>query len=302
MAQLELALEIVVTKEIDGIEMGVLGDGTPYLTGRSVARFCGVHHNAILTQTAAWSGGERSNKFASVLADHGFDAPELFLRTRHEGREVHAYPEHVVMAFLEYYAFDAGRYCTEQAKQNYRLLARRTLREFIYRAVGYDPDSMVPEPWRQFHDRVTLNTAPPGFFSVFREISEMVVSSIRHGLKVDEHTVPDISVGKAWSTYWKDNGLAAKYGERTQHPHLFPDYFPQAASNPVDAYVYPLEALGEFRRWLESHYLPIKFPTYIQGKVKRGSLAPSVAELILAEVATKPLPSSTAPKRLPPRR
>jgi len=38
--QMVLAGTVEVTKEVDGIEMGVLTDGTAYLTGRGVARLC----------------------------------------------------------------------------------------------------------------------------------------------------------------------------------------------------------------------------------------------------------------------
>lgn len=33
--------------EIEGVAMGVLNDGTPYLTGRGLAEMCGVHHSVI---------------------------------------------------------------------------------------------------------------------------------------------------------------------------------------------------------------------------------------------------------------
>lgn len=40
--QYSLDLEIVVEKEVDGVGMGVLNDGTPFLNMRGLARMCGV--------------------------------------------------------------------------------------------------------------------------------------------------------------------------------------------------------------------------------------------------------------------
>jgi hypothetical protein len=52
--QLKLNLEIAAEREIDGVGMGVLNDGTPFLTLRGLARMCGVDNAAIVRMTAAW--------------------------------------------------------------------------------------------------------------------------------------------------------------------------------------------------------------------------------------------------------
>lgn len=285
-SQLKL-LEVAISITDNGIEMGVLRDGTPYLTERGLGRICDVSPSSISKQSVLWATGKRANSFAKILNEQGLNRDQLFIDVKVNGTLVHAYPDDVCMAFLEYYAFDAEQYCTEAAKANYRKLARRTLREFIYIATGYDPAKVVPTHWRQFHDRTLLNKVPSGYFSVFREISDMVICSIRAGLKVDDHTVPDISVGKIWSKYWLEHSLAAKYGERKKFPHTYPEYFPQAEANSViEAYIYPLKSLGEFREWMQLTYLPEKFPDYLKRKAKLGALPVSSVELILAAVAS----------------
>jgi hypothetical protein len=167
--------------------------------------------------------------------------------------------------------------------QNFRSLARAGLRLFVYSALGYDPAHQIPSEWRQFHDRTMLVTAPFGYFSVFREAAEIVIFAIRGGLPCDEHTIPDISIGVNWARYWTENDLAATHSERIKHEHNYPDYFPQAASNPQDIWVYPVSALGDFRTWLYTHYLPEKFRRYLQDKVRKGALPASTAELLLAQ-------------------
>ena len=49
--QLELDLTIVTEVEADGVGMGVLSNGAPYLTGRGLARLCGVDHSTIIKIT-----------------------------------------------------------------------------------------------------------------------------------------------------------------------------------------------------------------------------------------------------------
>ena len=276
--------EVAVSNVIDGVEMGVLEDGTPFLTGRSLAKLCGVVPSAVIKQAANWSAGSRAGRLAQMLVDEGYGRDDMFIKTTRKGQDVHAYPEAVCMAFLEYYAFEAGQTEANVARRNFRLLARKSLRTFIYEALHYDPTRAVNGSWQQFHDRLLLNNAPAGHFSVFKEIADVVLSAIKGGLRVDHQTVPDISVGRAWSKHWNDGQLSAVYGDRKHHPHVFPDYFPQAAANPVDAYVYPNAALGAFRTWLQDVYLQSSFPRYIRGKVATGAIEAGRAKLFLTEI------------------
>lgn len=115
-----------------------------------------------------------------------------------------------------------------------------------------------------------------------------MLSSIREGLQVDQHTVPDGSVGKIWSTYWKENKLAEAYGERTKYPHKFPDDYPQSGAD-VEVWIYPTSALGSFRVWLESEYIPKKYPAYMNRKAKQGAIPPSRVDALLAAVAPRQL-------------
>jgi hypothetical protein len=275
---------VALTQEIDGVEMGILEDGTPFLTGRSLARLCGVVPSAVIKQADNWLSGNRSGRLGKMLVDGGHDADSLYIKTSYKGREVHAYPDSVCMVFLEYYAFEVDGQASDVARKNYRTLARSTLRVFIYKALNYNPTRAVSDSWQQFHDRLLLNNAPTGFFSVFKEIADVILSAIKGGLRVDHETVPDISVGSAWARHWKVEKLAETFGERKQHPHLYPDYFPQSAMNPIDTNVYPNAALGAFRIWLQEVYLVLSFPRYLRGKVASGAIEADRAKLFLLEI------------------
>ena len=177
--QTELDLQIQKQIEIDGIGMGVLTDGTPFLTGRGLARLCGIDSSRISEMSADWHSDSTrsiSAKVKQILRERGLPLPEHpYIEVKQRSGVFHAYSDVVCLAVLEYYAFDSVR---EQAQKNYRLLAGKALHDFIYTQVGYNPNHNIPEAWQQFHDRVSLtyNSVPVGYFSIFREIADMIVT------------------------------------------------------------------------------------------------------------------------------
>jgi len=287
----QLVLESVFKEvEVNGVEMGVLRDGTPYLSSRGLARLCGVVPSAVINQVAAWDAGNRDSKLARFFNDHGYTNEHVYLEVGRQKSEGRAHSEQVCMLFLEYYAFVADR-PSKQAEVAFRNLARAGFRVFVWGALGYTPPSAkVPDAWRHFHDRMLLQTAPMGFFSVFKETADFVLASIREGMPVDQQTIPDISVGQMWSKYWQENNLEEAYGARQRFEHNYPDDYPQAKSNPQEIHVYPVDAVGAFRRWMHTDYIPNKFPSYLATKVKQGVMTTSVAELLIASSVVPELP------------
>lgn len=277
--------------EVDGVQMGVLNDGTPYLTLRGLARLCGIDHTSILPLTNNWAEERekpRGRKIQELLTAQGYHAQFLTFKTDGKFGETHAYVDTVCMSILEYYAFESTQGSAEVARRNYRLMARDSLRKFIYRSCDYDPSKALSDSWRNFHERVLLNDQlPPGYFSIFKEAADLVIKMIHEGIVLDDHTVPDASIGSCWARHWDDNHLDLKFGERKRHLHFYPDWFPQAAANPIPAWVYPDEALGAYRRWMREIYEPKKLPNYVQGKVKTGAFLPVQARQLLAAV-TRP--------------
>jgi hypothetical protein len=279
-----LELSVHHQDEIDGIGMGVLSDGTPFLNQRGLARMCGVQNAHIGTISSEWldSGKPRIAAIKKILAEKGVQMPAPHLEVAHGGRRMFAYPDVVCLAVLEYYAFDAGQFVQDEAKTRYRWLAGRSLREVIYSQLGYRPKGTIADTWRQFHDRVSLvyDNVPEGYFCIFKEIADVMVTLINAGAPVGDKFIPDLSVGRAWSEFWKANGLFANCGERQQYIHNFPDYFPQAASNPQYPWCYPEAALPSFRKWMREIYLPTQLPKYLDGKVREGVLHPAAKPII----------------------
>lgn len=289
--QRNLDLTIAKEQEVDGVGMGVFGNGTTYLTGRGLARLCGVDQKAIVQVTQALASNvvrPREAKIAALLEKQGIDPAQPYIEVQTDKERYNAFPAGACMAFLEYYAFEAGPNTKETAVESYRRLAGKGLQQFIYEAVGYDPSQEIDHIWAQYRDRVsnTAGTVPIGFFIVFREIADLFVALISRGSKVGASFVPDISVGVTWAKYWKDNKLEAKFGAPSSALHYYPDYFPQAASNPQTINAYPEEAIPAFRRWAREIYLPEKLPPYLSRSVKKGLLTIDNA----TEVSTALLP------------
>jgi hypothetical protein len=277
-------------RTIDGVEMGVLENGIPYLTESGLARMCGIDRKVLNRLAVNWDDEKlkpRGKQIQQLLEQSNYLDSGLFLKSEHNGSEINAYTEPVCLALLEYYAFIAEETRAEAIKA-FRALARTTFRQFIYKAVGYSPDTKVLSSWQHFHDRVdmTLDAVPDGYFSVFREIAAMIVPMIRAGIMISDRVVPDISVGKAWSAHWAENDLADEHGERVKYDHEYPLYYPQAKSNPQPAYAYPDSALGVFRSWLRKTYIVSKFPTYLLNQSKQGKIENKVALMAIETFST----------------
>jgi len=277
--------------EINGIEMGVLENGVPYLTERGLARMCGVDGKVLNRMAASWSDEKlkpRGKQISALLEQSGYTEDTLFLKSEHRGQEINAYTEPVCLALLEYYAFLADEK-RQEAVNAFRALARMTFRGFIYAAVGYAPSRKYVDSWTHFHDRldITKDAAPKGYFIVFQEIASMIIPMINADIMISDKVVPDISVGMSWAGHWDKGKLEEKYGPSIRCEHEYPDYYPQAKSNPQTPRAYPNASLGEFREWLQDNYIANQFPRYLIRQVKMGKLSRGTVEKAIETFAPK---------------
>jgi hypothetical protein len=91
--------------EFDGIEMGVLENGMPYLTSRGLARMCGIDHAPFHRLTTNWEEERikpRGKAINDLLKSANYNENTLFFRAEHNGRPINAFPEPVCLALLEY--------------------------------------------------------------------------------------------------------------------------------------------------------------------------------------------------------
>ena len=267
--QPSLALSIERDTDVGGIGMGVLSDGTPYLSQRGLAALCGVMNTHIGTISSQWSDQEerpRIKAIKGILREVGLTVISAHIEIVHRGTTNYCYPAPVCLAVLEYYALDAGTNSKPEARKNFRLLAGSKLRDLIYSQVGYDPSR--PKRFDKWHERIALNyqSAPKGFFHVFNEAHTIIYELVQAGAPIGEKMVVDISIGQHWSTHWCENGLEQEFGQRCKYPHNYPDSHPQSKSNPQESWCYPLASLGAYRQWLQDTYIEGgKFSNYLKG-------------------------------------
>ena len=155
------------------------------------------------------------------------------------------------------------------------------------------PPVAVQDEWQPFKDRIslTLSKVPEGYFCIFKEMADLTAQLITQGAKVNDETVPDISLGIAWGKEWAAKGYDAEYGARVTYEHSYPLYFRQARSNPQWPWCYPEDALSTFRRWFRSKYLTVAYPKYLASKEKRGDIPAIVVQAALKAVAaSRPKP------------
>lgn len=276
--------------EFEGIEMGVLSSGMPYLSERGLSGMCGIDNSVLNELATNWHQERtkpRGRQIEVLLRKSGYDEDSLYLRSTHNGRDVNAYPEPVCIALLEYYAF-ITKDPKEMAQYNFRNLARVKFREYVYQAVGYSPEQRLLDSWKHFHDRVDLteSSVPDGYFCIFREAASMIIPMIRAGISISDKVIPDISVGIQWSNHWKSNLLETKFGPRITYDHNYPDYYPQCKSNPQPAKAYPDTALAEFKRWLKHTYIKEKLHPYMMGQIGKGTVSATTATMAILALTT----------------
>lgn len=298
----EELFHVETQKEINGVEMGVLDNGIPYLTESGLAQMCGIDRKVLNRLAVGWNEEklkERGSAINELLLKSGYTEEGLYLKSELNGSPINAYTEPVCLALLEYYAF-ITKEPRQEAVGAFRTLARISFRVLIYNAIGYSPEQRVIDSWRHFHDRIdmTATAVPMGYFSVFKEIAVMIVPMIRAGILISDRVVPDISVGRAWREYWEAKGLSEAYGPRQKYDHEYPLYYPQAKSNPQPSFCYPEEALGVFRSWLNRTYITAKFPAYMLGQTKKGSIPVALANKALGAFGAPKIAAPKAPKQL----
>lgn len=217
--------------EFDGIQAGVLSDGTPFLAGNGLAVLCGVTRQTIndlgedvpsVEDSDRAGKKDRAGKIAKLLRDHGYKESKLYSKfpVPNQPNDINAYPEAVCMAVLEYYAFEADDNITQKAKDIFRTLVRKSFRDFIYSLVGYNKQRVSFSDYTlsriSHHHNVDDMPLPDGYFCLFDKMIEILQKfDVRIGYTLggkwyDASTgdkrflEPDISLGQRFSSLFQD--------------------------------------------------------------------------------------------------
>jgi hypothetical protein len=125
-------------RTIEGIQEEIQIDdfGRGKASIRATARLAGVSHVALIK---AFEGGNLNPSGLAVkLILNGFESGNLQLFA------TDGIPDIAISIILEYYAFDAGRYCNEQAKNAYKAFATIGIRTWMQRLKGWQELNFQP--------------------------------------------------------------------------------------------------------------------------------------------------------------
>lgn len=278
--------EVIPAIAVSGlpIDVGILPDGTPFMSGRELARACGISNSTLVgwgEMTPQVGDRHRAGKLANSLATYRYQGDRLFVPipagTKFGSRaNVSAYPYQVCLAFLDYYAFAANK---EEARNSLRLLSEQQLPQFICATVEEPAQKSAPQSSTQSQEdpfrRPLRNGIPVGYFDVGQALADDHAPLL---LTPELRTALLIHIEKAWNRYWNIQQLSHQYGDRFPIPQQRENSWAQ-----LRRYVYPAATLVAFQDWLAWHYLPDRYPSYLQRK--RQPVMPAIAFL-------KPLPQA----------
>jgi len=114
-----LDLGIDKERDVEGIGMGVLSDGTPYLNQRGLAALCGVQNAHIGTISSQWADEVQKPRISTIkgiLAEGSIELDQPHIEVLHKGINHFCYPAEASLAILEYYALDAGNNVRPEAR------------------------------------------------------------------------------------------------------------------------------------------------------------------------------------------
>ncbi|BBD63204.1 hypothetical protein NIES2109_60540 (plasmid) [Nostoc sp. HK-01] len=133
MSQIEIAQIIEQIKQ----EISVDSNGQGKTSIRATARLAGVSDMAIIK--ALDSANLEPSKLSKMLMEQGFDG------ANQNGWRINGIPDMAIAIILDYYAYEAGRYCTKQAKLVCRAFKTIGVRAWMQDITGWTKKEQQPE-------------------------------------------------------------------------------------------------------------------------------------------------------------
>lgn len=123
---------------------------------------------------------------------------------------------------------------------------------------------------------VNRSKIPPSHFSILDEMTLRLVAPLEHyGYELPTNLMPDISMGRMFSKWCRDNG---------HDPDSFPTYeheFDDGKRAPVQARLYPNELIAAFREFVNNVWIKDRAIEYFQ---ERDPEMIPVLKVIIAEL------------------
>ncbi|MBD2451243.1 hypothetical protein H6G76_29755 [Nostoc sp. FACHB-152] len=133
MSPIEIAQIIEQIKQ----EIEVDASGKAKASIRATARLAGVDEKAI--RHTLENAEQKPSKLALMLIQHGFQSAEL------KEWKTNGIPDIAIAIIIEYYAFEAGRYCNPQARLVCRSFNTIGIRAWIQEKLGWTKKEQQPE-------------------------------------------------------------------------------------------------------------------------------------------------------------
>ena len=123
------AIEFQIASEVRCDE-----EGRGFYTIRGTARLAGIDDSG-LSKSLATGADSKPSKLSAFLIQQGFEGAEL---TRWNKSGI---PDQAVLHIVEYFAFEAGRFCTQQSLTVFRFLGKIGVRALSHKLTGWQPQS-----------------------------------------------------------------------------------------------------------------------------------------------------------------
>jgi hypothetical protein len=123
-----------------------------------------------------------------------------------------------------------------------------------------------------FHQK---NNIPIGYWSIFEQTINLVAKLEEYGYALPEGKILDISIGKCWAMYMRNELKINPDNVAQKYKHYYPGW-----AHPIEANIYPVSLLIPFQEWLQRIYKPIKLRAYF--KNSDPTALPAVEKMLKA--------------------
>ena len=148
-------------------------------------------------------------------------------------------------------------------------------------STGRAPQAGQPAALPYHIERHMLNAAkiPPSHFSILQETTFTLTAPLEmRGHTIPSNVVPDISQGILFCKYAREH-LGVDTDQLPQYEHEYPD------GRKVWANLYPVELLGEFRKWVNEQWLLTRAQAYF--KTRDPIALPHIDQMLKITAAPK---------------
>lgn len=185
-------------------ELRIESNGTAYCSIRGAARLIDIDESVLRYQLNLTNktAGKNLPKLAESIVEQEFDMREF--------TQI-GIPDLALAEIVYYYAHEAGKSCTKQAKLADKAFRALGIRAWIHEELGWrmtppSQESQIPPKLNQYLKRIdmahdVLKQVPKGYFCIYEKSQFLMKQLIDDGYAIGEFDLVDGSLGKCWANY-----------------------------------------------------------------------------------------------------